>query len=84
MENDPNAEAASDEHSAQFDTIVISNMFEIFVAPEVRRRGLSIAPRSVDQFLAELPSGDGSVEVRLGDEARMAVTLCQRRMKSDR
>ncbi|MFD9678707.1 MULTISPECIES: HEPN domain-containing protein [Rhodococcus] len=77
MENDPNAEAVSDEHSAQFDTIVISNMFEIFVAPEVRRRGLSIAPRSVDQFLAELPSGDRSVEVRLGDEARMAVTLAK-------
>ncbi|MFF0284273.1 hypothetical protein ACFYSW_28665 [Rhodococcus aetherivorans] len=53
-----------------FDNVVIGNMLEIFVAPELRRRGANVDPREIDRFLVELEP-DGNVTVRLGEEARL-------------
>ncbi|MFT0610153.1 hypothetical protein ACMHYT_03705 [Rhodococcus qingshengii] len=75
MENDPCGESEPDGRSAQFDTTVMSNMFEIFVAPEVQHRGLSIDPQSVNRFLVELPPGNEKADVRLDDEAFFEVTI---------
>lgn len=60
--------------SAYFGNTAIGNMFEIFIAPEVRRRGLTIDPRSIDLYLVELRP-DGVVDVRLGDEAHLSAEL---------
>lgn len=53
---------------------VVGNMFEIFVLPELSRRGSTVDPREIDQFLVELKP-DGDVAVRLGEEALLEGTL---------
>lgn len=64
----------ADDAATEFAHNVMRNIFELFVVPEVQRRGLSIDPYGVDQFLGELPA-DGGQKVWLGDEAPLHIWL---------
>ncbi|MEV6363203.1 HEPN domain-containing protein [Nocardia asteroides] len=64
-----------DEEPGSFRTRVISGMMEIFVVPELARRGMKVDPDTVDRYLVELPANGDAHTVRLGDQAHLDVIL---------
>lgn len=76
VENEAGRESTdrADDAATEFEHNVMRNIFELFVVPEVQRRGLSIDPYGVDRFLVELPA-DGGQEVWLGDEAPLKIFI---------
>lgn len=65
------------EDDAQFDTTVIHNMIETFIAPEFRSRGLPADPHTVSRFLVELPANGGTPALYIDEQVdgKLVVTI---------
>lgn len=71
---DVTTSVCDDPDRSEFDTRVIDQSFEIYIAPELARRERTDDPRSITQFLVEI-SVDGNIRTLLDDEAESSLLI---------